>query len=85
MCGWECSGCWRGYCREIGGARSALLKCALEGPLVGWSVSKLDGPTEAVSFNEHAYLYEHSVIKLNSGSDFPTLMQLQIQIPECTA
>ena len=46
---------------------------------------KLDGPTEAVSFGEHAYLYEHSVTKLNSGSEFPTLNQIQIQIPECTA
>ena len=46
---------------------------------------KLDGPTQAVSFCEHAYLYEHSVIKLNSGSEFPTLIQIHIQIPECTA
>ena len=30
MCGWECGGCWRGYCREIRGARSALLRCVLE-------------------------------------------------------
>ena len=46
---------------------------------------ELDGPTEAVSFSEHAYLYEHSVINLNSGSEFPTLIQIQIQFPECTA
>ena len=35
---------------------------------------ELDGPTEAVLFCEHAYLYEHSVIKLNSGREFPSLM-----------
>ena len=39
MCGWECSGCWSGYCREIRGARSALLRCVLEGRLVEWSIS----------------------------------------------
>ena len=39
MCGWECSGCSRGYCREIRGARSALLRCVLEGCLVRWSIS----------------------------------------------
>ena len=31
MCGWECGGCWRGYCREIRGARRALHRCVLEG------------------------------------------------------
>ena len=46
---------------------------------------ELDGPTEAVLFCEHAYFYEHLVIKLNSGSEFPTLIQIQIQIPQCAA
>ena len=39
MCGWECSGCWRGYCRVIRGAWCALNRFVIEGYLVGWFVS----------------------------------------------
>ena len=59
---------------------------------------ELDGPREAVLFCENAYLYEHSVIKLNSGrpcSECPTLMHMMHpnpgmhsmmhQIQDCTA
>ena len=37
MCGWDCSGCWRGYYREIRGARTALLSVSSKG-------SSLSGP-----------------------------------------
>ena len=39
MCGWECSGCWRGYYRVIRGARRALNRFVIEGYLIGWFVS----------------------------------------------
>ena len=30
MCGWECSGCWRGYCRVIRRAPRALGRFDIE-------------------------------------------------------
>ena len=39
MCGWECIGCWRGYCRVVGGARRALNRFVVEECLIRWLVS----------------------------------------------
>ena len=39
MCVWECSGCWRGHCRVIRGARCALDRSVIEGYLIRWFVS----------------------------------------------
>ena len=36
MCGWECSGCLRGYCRVTRGAQRALSRLVIEGYLIGW-------------------------------------------------
>ena len=39
MSGWECNGCWRGYCRVISVARRALNRFVIEGHLSGWFLS----------------------------------------------
>ena len=38
MCGWEYSGCGRGYCRVIRGAPRALNRSVIEGHPMGWLV-----------------------------------------------
>ena len=38
MCGSECSGCWRGYCRVVRGAPRALGRSVIEEYLIGWIV-----------------------------------------------
>ena len=35
MFGWECGGCWRGYCRVVTGAQRALSRLVIEGYLIG--------------------------------------------------
>ena len=50
MCGWECSGCWRGYCRVVGDPRRALSRFVIEGyPSNGSCSSPMSSSSTAIS------------------------------------